>query len=63
MILRNLTTTQQTVSDGTAVKEVSPLGLVAVSSETGFALISSFPAVWVTEQAIVPPAPPSSPRP
>jgi hypothetical protein len=60
MILRNLTSTPQTVSDGPTVKTVSPLGLVAVTPETGFRLLSHQPAVWVTEQALVPPPPPSA---
>lgn len=57
MILRNLSSTEQIVSDGSAVKTVSPLGLVAVSTETGFKLITSSPAVWSSEQALIPPAP------
>ena len=60
MILRNLTSTSQTVSDGTTVKTVSPLGLVAVTPETGFRLLTHAPAVWVTEQPLIPPPPPSA---
>ena len=60
MILRNLTTTDQTVSDGDATKTVTPLGLVAVSSEVGFRLLASAPRVWSSEQALIPPPPPSA---
>lgn len=60
MILRNLSSTPQTVSDGTAVKEILPLGLVAVTPETGVRLLSTSPAVWITEQALIPPPPPSA---
>ena len=49
MILRNLTSTDQTVSDGDAIKTVTPLGLVAVSAEVGS-----------SEQPLVPPAPASA---
>lgn len=57
MILRNLTSHAQTVSDGVTVKTVSPMGLVAVSAEVGFQLLAHKPGVWVAEQAIIPPAP------
>lgn len=60
MILRNLTSTEQTVTDGPDVKTVSPLGLVAVSAETGFRLLASGPKVWGSEQALIPPPPPSA---
>jgi hypothetical protein len=62
MILRNLTSTPQTVSDGTTLKTVSPMGLISVSHDVGFQLLTHKPTVWVAEQAIVPPPPPSSPR-
>lgn len=58
MILRNLTSTEQTVSDGTTVKTVSAAGLVAVSTEVGFKLLASDPKVWSSEQPLIPPAPP-----
>lgn len=57
MILRNKSTTEQTVSDGPSVKTVPPAGLVSVSSETGFHLLASSPNVWISEQALIPPAP------
>ena len=57
MILRNLTSTEQTVSDGTTVKTVSPAGLVAVSPETGFRLLAADPRVWSSELPLIPPAP------
>ncbi|MDP1827160.1 MAG: hypothetical protein Q8L48_28060 [Archangium sp.] len=57
MILRNLTSTEQTLSDGVDVKTVSPLGLVAVSAETGFRLLASSPKVWSSEQPLIPPPP------
>jgi hypothetical protein len=60
MILRNLTATNQTVNDGVEVKTVSPLGLVSVSAETGFRLLASNPKVWSSEQALIPPPPPSA---
>lgn len=60
MILRNLTPDAQVVHDGPVQKEVSPRGLVQVTTETGFALLAEAPLVWASEQALVPP-PPSSP--
>lgn len=57
MILRNLTTNEQVVNDGADLKTVSPQGLVAVTTETGFKLLSASPAVWSAEQALIPPAP------
>jgi hypothetical protein len=57
MILRNLTSTDQTVSDGPTVKTVSPLGLVAVSIDTGFILLAASPRVWRSEQSLIPPPP------
>jgi hypothetical protein len=57
MILRNLTPQPQKVSDGLEVKEVSPQGLVSVTPETGFHLLTEFPKTWVVEQALVPPPP------
>ncbi|MFZ5438996.1 MAG: hypothetical protein ACOZQL_03255 [Myxococcota bacterium] len=62
MILRNLTSTEQTLTDGGTVKTVSPLGLVSVTPDVGFHLLAHRPGVWVAEQPIVPPPPPSSPR-
>ena len=59
MILRNLSTMDQTVSDGDAKKTVAPLGLVAVSTEVGSELLASAPRVWSSEQALIPPAPPA----
>lgn len=61
MILRNLSAHSQKIADQGELKDVSPAGLVAVSAETGFRLLASAPAVWVTEQALVPPPPPASP--
>lgn len=60
MILRNLTTTDQIVNDGVEVKTVSAMGLVSVSPETGFRLLSSSPKTWSSEQALIPPPPPSA---
>lgn len=57
MILRNKSTDEQTVNDGPSVKTVPPAGLVSVSSETGFHLLTSSPSVWSSEQALIPPAP------
>lgn len=57
MILRNLTSNEQVVTDGPSLKTVSPKGLVAVSNETGFQLLSSSPTVWIAEQPLIPPAP------
>ena len=57
MILRNLTSNEQLVTDGPNLKTVSPQGLVAVSSETGFKLLTASPTVWVAEQPLIPPAP------
>ena len=55
MILRNLTPDAQVVKDGPTEKKVSPRGLVQVSTETGFQLLTYAPAVWAAEQALVPP--------
>ena len=60
MILRNLTSTDQIVNDGAEVKTVAPLGLVSVSAETGFRLLASDPKMWSSEQALIPPPPPSA---
>jgi hypothetical protein len=57
MILRNLTTTPQTLTDGPELKNVSPQGLVVVSPEKGFELLTHHPEIWMVEQAIVPPPP------
>jgi len=57
LILRNLTSNEQVVTDGPDLKTVSPKGLVAVSSETGFALLTTSPTVWSAEQPLIPPAP------
>lgn len=57
MILRNKSTTEQTVSDGQHLKTVPPAGLVSVSSETGFQLLASSPSIWISEQALIPPPP------
>jgi hypothetical protein len=57
MILRNQSTDEQTVSDGPNVKTVPPSGLVAVSTETGFRLLTASPKIWRSEEALIPPAP------
>lgn len=57
MILRNQSSREQTVSDGANLKTVAPAGLVFVSNETGFALLSADPKVWTSEQPLIPPAP------
>lgn len=57
MILRNLTSNEQLVTDGPHQKTVSPQGLVAVTNETGFKLLTASPAVWSAEQPLIPPAP------
>ena len=57
MILRNKSTRDQTVSDGADLKTVPPAGLVAVSNETGFQLLTADPLIWVSEQPLIPPAP------
>jgi hypothetical protein len=57
MILRNQSAIDQTVSDGPTLKTVPPAGLVAVSNETGFQLLTTHPQVWISEQPLIPPAP------
>ena len=57
MILRNVTSKEQLVTDGPHQKTVSPQGLVVVSNETGFKLLTVSPAVWSAEQPLIPPAP------
>lgn len=57
MILRNQSPAEQTVSDGATQKTVPAAGLVAVSNETGFRLLAASPAIWVSEQPLIPPAP------
>jgi hypothetical protein len=57
MILRNKSTTEQTVSDGPHMKTVPPAGLVSVTSETGFQLLATSPNIWISEQALIPPPP------
>ncbi len=57
MILRNVSTNEQVVTDGSNLKTVSPKGLVAVSNETGLQLLSASPTVWSAEQPLIPPAP------
>jgi hypothetical protein len=57
MILRNLTSNEQTFNDGPQVKTVAPQALVAVTPETGALLLTQLPHVWVAEAPIVPPPP------
>ena len=57
MILRNLTSNEQLVTDGANLKTVSPQGLVAVTNETGFKLLAASPLVWSSEQPLIPPPP------
>jgi len=57
MILRNKSATEQTVADGMNVKQVPAAGLVSVSNELGFQLLAAAPAVWSSEQPLIPPPP------
>lgn len=58
MILRNVSSNPQTVTDGPQVKAVGPQELVNVSQETGMSLLTQQPKVWMAEAALVPPPPP-----
>jgi hypothetical protein len=58
VILRNLTTDAQVVRDGVLRKEVSPQGLVSVSHELGFQLLSEQPKIWLVEEPLLLPATP-----
>ncbi len=57
MILRNKSSTEQTFNDGPTIKTVPPAGLVAVSNELGFRMLTAEPQVWISEQPLIPPAP------
>ncbi|MDP3157276.1 MAG: hypothetical protein Q8N23_31680 [Archangium sp.] len=57
MILRNNSATEQTFNDGPTIKTVPPAGLVAVSNEIGFEMLTAAPQIWASEQPLIPPAP------
>jgi len=59
LILRNQSQVEQIVHDGPQEKRVAPDSLVSLSQETAMRLLVHFPRVWVAEQALVPPPPPS----